>query len=229
MQVERICPVELVRSAQHRGISEDGVARLVESIQRIGMQTPPTIRYVVDEDTGEVSPVIVAGAHRVEACKRLGMPFIDVQVMEGDDVSARLWEISENLHRAELTPVERAEHIDEWRKLTAERVGNSPTLNKQPHERGVAKVARDLGVSRREVGRAATIAALPEETRQQAREEKWTATRLLETARPKREPIIAPDPRNDLEAVEAQVSRLMTAWNAAGREAREEFLRRVGE
>jgi hypothetical protein len=34
---------------------------------------------------------------------------------------ARLWEIAENLHRAELLPVERAERIDEWRRLTVEK------------------------------------------------------------------------------------------------------------
>jgi hypothetical protein len=33
-------------------------------------------------------------------------------------VDARLWEISENLHRAELSALERAEHVDEWMTLT---------------------------------------------------------------------------------------------------------------
>lgn len=35
---------------------------------------------------------------------------------------ARLWEIAENLHRAELTVQERAEHIAEWVRLTGEKV-----------------------------------------------------------------------------------------------------------
>jgi ParB family chromosome partitioning protein len=31
---------------------------------------------------------------------------------------ARLWEIAENLHRAELTFAERAEHVAEWIAIT---------------------------------------------------------------------------------------------------------------
>lgn len=38
---------------------------------------------------------------------------------------------------------------------------------------------------------------------------------------------IAADPRNDLEAVEAQVAALMSAWNRAGPEAREQFMERI--
>lgn len=216
----------IVIPENRRTLSEDGVVRLMESIGRIGLQTPPTVR--VSLVAGEELPVIVAGAHRLEACRRLGWSEIPVMVMEGDEADARLWEIAENLHRADLSPVERAEHIEEWRRLTAERVSNSDTLNRQPHEAGVSKVARDLGVSRASVVNAAKIASLPQETRDQAREERWPATRLLQAAKPQKSTVQpAPEPRNDIEVTEAQVTALMRAWNAAGQEAREEFLRRV--
>lgn len=39
---------------------------------------------------------------------------------------------------------------------------------------------------------------------------------------------LADDPLNDFEAKEKQVAALMTAWNKAGKEAREEFAERVG-
>jgi hypothetical protein len=33
------------------------------------------------------------------------------------EIDARLWEIAENLHVAELTELERAEHVTEWIRL----------------------------------------------------------------------------------------------------------------
>jgi hypothetical protein len=39
-------------------------------------------------------------------------------VVDGDEVECRLLEIAENLHRAELTAIERAEHIAERIRLT---------------------------------------------------------------------------------------------------------------
>ena len=41
-----------------------------------------------------------------------------VRIVAFDDVEARLWTISENLHRNELTVTQRAEQIAEWIRLT---------------------------------------------------------------------------------------------------------------
>ncbi len=55
------------------------------------------------------------------------------------------------------------EHIEEWRKLAEGRGDKlSPHRNAQPHERGVKKAARELGVSAPEDRRASTIASMPE-------------------------------------------------------------------
>lgn len=48
-----------------------------------------------------------------------------------------------------------------------------------------------------------------------------------ERVRARREPKVAADPICDVEASEAQVARLMSAWNAAGPDARQEFLARI--
>ena len=48
------------------------------------------------------------------------------------------------------------------------------------------------------------------------------------TARSKAEPKLADEPLDDVLVAERQVARLMDAWNAAGAEARQEFLLRVG-
>jgi hypothetical protein len=39
--------------------------------------------------------------------------------MTVDDVEARLWEISENLHRNEMSSLEGAEQVAEWASLAA--------------------------------------------------------------------------------------------------------------
>lgn len=199
-----------------RALREDAVPPLMESIKRLGLQVPLAIR-VADEmvmpDDGEIVanvPMLVAGRHRLEACRRLGMATVPV-VEFPNEADARLWEISENLHRAELSAVERAEHIDEWRRLTEAKVSQvaTPAGGRQPREAGIRKTAEALGVSKDAVARAAKIAALPEPVRQQAREEGWSQDRLLNQARgtPKPPPI-APDPLEEEQAIEAQVKRL---------------------
>ena len=54
-----------------------------------------------------------------------GDHIIRAYVMKASDIDGRLLEISDNLHRAELSALERAEQIDEWRALTAEKGRNA--------------------------------------------------------------------------------------------------------
>jgi hypothetical protein len=42
--------------------------------------------------------------------------------VELDDIEARLWTISENLHRTELNEIQRAEQVTEFARLTNERL-----------------------------------------------------------------------------------------------------------
>ena len=77
--------------------------------------------------------------------------------MTNDD--ARLWEISENLHRSELTKLERDENIAEWIKITDRILSQSAKeINRgrgQP-EGGVNAAARELGVDRERSAASAT-------------------------------------------------------------------------
>ncbi len=54
---------------------------------------------------------LVAGHHRLEACKRLGQATIEATVISLDDLDAQLVEIDENLARNELTVLERGEML----------------------------------------------------------------------------------------------------------------------
>jgi ParB-like chromosome segregation protein Spo0J len=233
MQVLNLDPRNIVITGRARALREDAVAPLMESMARVGLRTPITVR--IEEERPDADgvlcgdvPVLVAGRHRLEAAIRLGWDTIQaIEIV--DAVEARLWEISENLHRAELSAVERAEHIDEWRRLTVEKVSQSGTPNAQPSDKGIRRTADALGISKSAVDRAEKIAALPQDVRDTARAEDWSQHRLLQAARPApKAPPVAPDPLEEDEAIEAQVKRLMAAWNGAGPDARAEFLRRVG-
>lgn len=91
------------------------VKHIADSIQAIGQQTPVSVfpRTLPD---GRVRYELVAGAHRIAACKRLGRDVWVVRV-GADDPDLRRWEVSENLHRSHLTGDVLARHIQEWAAL----------------------------------------------------------------------------------------------------------------
>jgi ParB-like chromosome segregation protein Spo0J len=139
---------------------------IAESIKRIGLQSPISIRRL--GDTSE----LVTGGHRLAAAKLLGWETIEAFSIEGDDVNARLLEIAENLHRADLTTLERDEQVAEWVKLTTD--GFSDNLSGNPlggrPESGAAAASRELGIDERDVQRAVKVSSLAPEAKQAARD-----------------------------------------------------------
>ena len=107
------------------------------------------------------NPILVAGQHRLEAARRPGWATIEALVLEGDERDARLWEIAENLHRAELTVQERAEHIAEWVNLVEEKAGQVGQVSGgHGKERGASLASQELNLPRKAVARALQIAGL---------------------------------------------------------------------
>ncbi|MBT9373202.1 MT-A70 family methyltransferase [Rhizobium sp. CSW-27] len=78
------------------------------SIREIGLKTPITLRVIPAGADGTDQLALVAGMHRLEAMRQLGEEWIAAFVIEGDALDAELWEIDENLCRAELTAGDRA-------------------------------------------------------------------------------------------------------------------------
>ena len=75
--------------------------------------------------------------------------------------ATRLWEIAENLHRAELTVQERPEHIAEWVRLKGQKVAQlAPPGGKQPCDQEIRAVVRELGIDRTEAQCSIKIASL---------------------------------------------------------------------
>jgi hypothetical protein len=145
-----------------RKIREEEVQTIAESMAAIGLQTPITVR----RDGGKY--ILVTDAHRLAAARKLEWTVIDCVVRDFASASdARLWEIAENLHRADLTVLERAEHIAEWIRLSEVIPGNKPaqvapvSAGGRGKEGGVNAAARKLGIDRTEAQRAIKIASLP--------------------------------------------------------------------
>lgn len=146
-----------------RSIDMDSVERIAESIDEIGLRTPITVRA-----SGK-DLILVAGAHRLEAVKRLGKTKIEAFVVENwNEREARRWEIAENLHRAGLSKLEEDEQLAEWIKITEElvssRVGTKLSergrVNEGRPESGVNAAARQLGKAKTTSHRAIKIAGL---------------------------------------------------------------------
>lgn len=94
---------------------EEAVRRLAESIAAIGLQHPISVweRAVVKEDGVHIGTgyELVAGLHRLEAHKSLGLVEIEATVLKLADAERQLWEIDENLCRADLNALEQGEHL----------------------------------------------------------------------------------------------------------------------
>jgi len=142
---------------QHRPLVPEKVSTLADSIKAIGLQTPPTVR------PSKKGPILVIGQHRVEAAKSLGWSHIDCFVMRGDKIERQLWRIAENLHRAGLTKLQRAEYVKKWDKLIKKRSKGGHVAQpggRQPNDKGLSKTAKQLGISREVVRRSKKIAGI---------------------------------------------------------------------
>ena len=97
-----------------RPLRDSLVDELAESIAARGLISPISITH----PNGQVSPVLVAGAHRLEAAKRLRwetIPCIEVPYVSADQIT--LIEVDENLIRGDLSPAERAIHIGRRKEI----------------------------------------------------------------------------------------------------------------
>ena len=112
--------ISVIRQNAHaRAIDEKAVVALAESIKSIGLKTPITVRpmQIVVNCQLKDGYEVVSGQHRLEAVKMLGLEEIECFVTEDDETACRMWEISENLHRAELPQLERDKLVAEWCRL----------------------------------------------------------------------------------------------------------------
>ena len=167
MRIERV-PVDAIQLGKRlRQPDEAAIAALVESMKLLGQLQPISIHSPDD-----ATALLVTGYHRLEAAKRLEWDSIDAVFVTGDEISLEMQEIAENLHRSELTALERSNQIARWAELTAAKVGqlDQPLGGAQPAEKGISKVSRELHLDRKDVERAVKVASISDEAKQAARE-----------------------------------------------------------
>jgi hypothetical protein len=158
-----------------RALHNDTISELAASMALIGLKSPISVRIIpVNEGSGDY--YLITGAHRLAAAKKLGWEFIECFVVENEsDEQAKLWEIAENLHRAELSALERSEQIAEWVRITDLVSLQSETKlsargkdGEGRPQSGVNKAARELGIEKTEAHRAIKIAGLTPEAKKVA-------------------------------------------------------------
>lgn len=86
-----------------RHFDEEALSSLVASVRELGVLQPVLVR-----PAGEDAFELIAGERRWRAAKRAGLPTIPAVVREADDVASLEQAVVENLHRADLNPLEEA-------------------------------------------------------------------------------------------------------------------------
>lgn len=146
---------DIVIGPRHRPLDDAKVIALATSIREIGLQTPPSI---FRDPTDDYTSHLVTGHHRLAALRSLGAEYVHCLVVEMDTLSRELWEIDENLARAELTPDESAVHVARRKALWLQRAaaalpGNSVSTKVKradgveqayPREKGFAQETAEL-------------------------------------------------------------------------------------
>lgn len=95
-------PIDQIKIGRNRRpVKGEKVDELKDSIKTNGLLNPITVDQRL---------TLIAGLHRLTACKLLGLEAIECNIVNYDDADqARLAEIDENLIRNELEPLERSE------------------------------------------------------------------------------------------------------------------------
>jgi ParB-like chromosome segregation protein Spo0J len=147
---------------RRRTANTEKVRAIAASIAEIGLINPITIRN---------DGTLIAGLHRLEAHKALGLAQIEAKVLDLDPLDAELAEIDENLQRNDLTVLEQGEHLFRRNQILEEKgqrakAGDNQYLGGETVSppKPTAEIAADMGLSERSAQQRQQIARdlLPE-------------------------------------------------------------------
>lgn len=219
MRLAPLSTQRIVINGARRPVDPAALAELKASMADIGLLNPIT---VWERNGWEAE--LVAGLHRLTAARDLGWTEIMCHILTGDEkdaraaMAARMAEISENLHRAELSTGQRDALIVDYVRMVEERETLRQVMHAAPpvaptrkahagnQPKPAAKVARALGIDKSTVTRALARA------RKAERAEAGEAPRRAP-------PPVSTEPRDLL--------ALRRAWANACAESRERFLAEV--
>jgi hypothetical protein len=242
-----------------RDLNEDQVVRLIESIAMVGLLNPITVcaQTIVDITNPVTGYRLIAGAHRFEACRRLGMTEIAANIGARPELKRQLAEIDENLAGPTLTKAERALFTKRRKKLYEQlhpetrpggdrRSASSRKLCDKV-ERFTADTAAQTGRSERSVQMdVARGEAIAEDVLSMVKgtdfdlgnnldalaklpiEQQRTVAQLVRNGQLLFAKIAISQPVGPADdLVQKQTTALMSAWNKACPEARDRFLARI--
>lgn len=230
-----------------RKIDQAALRGLIDSIREVGIINPlrvrPARKFVegFEADGWEVT----AGNHRLDAAKQLHLPTVPCIIVDDDELHAELVMIDENLMRADLGEAEKSLNtcrrkeivqllrgdkfvVSEFERETAKTLNRAERTAQRVIHRGNSIDRNVLNEIKGTVLDNASyldkIAKLELEKQKEKVDRdlrKETEIRAKKKLAKKRYTL------SDEEAIEKQVDRLMTAWNAASPAARQAFLHRI--
>lgn len=131
-----------------RPIDEDHASAIAASLVDRGLINPITVRPTPAAKGGKTPYTLVAGGHRLRAAQINGWEEIDAIVVSVDVAEAQLMELSENLYRNDLSPLDRAVFVLKFREIYEEKHGkvnpNGGRPKKQDQDEPVFSGGRKL-------------------------------------------------------------------------------------
>lgn len=164
--------IDQIELRKRRKVDSAAVKNLAESIKEVGLLNP--IHFYTDGDDPDGTPILAAGAHRLEAVKLLGESEIDAKRVPAPN--AELIELDENLQRNEFTALERSRAVkrrmDIAKKRLIEMQKKTPITKTRPLKTGITPASKEtaeiMGLNERQVRSIARRAELISEDVQEA-------------------------------------------------------------
>lgn len=168
-----------------REMDPERLAELAASISEHGILQPLLVREDGYLDDGRTRFMIVAGGRRHAAAQQAGLTRLPVLVRESKAVQIRIWQLTENIQREALDPVEEARAIKELMDL--QHLG-SRSMAERLHRSHTYVANRLKLIEREDVAQALSAPGLtPTVALEIARENDATARKeLLQRARTER-------------------------------------------
>ena len=231
-----------------RGADAKRVSALADSIREVGLLNPITVYR--DQIIRSGQPVdgysLIAGLHRLRACQELGWSEIPATVIDLGEQERIIAECDENLCGSNLSPAEVA-------LFTARRKAAYLALYPETShggDRSSGKLCHLKSFANDQTGQSVRKVRMDASRGEKIAEPVLTlvkGTKLdtgiyldqLKKVAPgqqearvkedlsRRKSVRAAAPEADHEVTERQVAALMSAWNKAGSDARDEFLERI--